>query len=265
MYIKSKEFPTPISSDYIKTSDLEGFVEITGLISTGFNKLKASLVDIKNGLIKRENNVHTSGFISTMINKRKDKKFELIYDTELGVPIGLVGYLSDIAKDISDNVKHIKLLNDTIDDSVRKISALINSTDKTSFSIDMSVINTIMVNGKSLHGIVSNILDTDSRVDVRTIGSLFKNGNDIDNVLNIMNNVNNHVKYQDLVEIKNKLSHVDDLITTIVQNGDKYSKPKIEELGMMLDGLLSYANGVASIVYLKVSVNDIMDNVNDIL
>lgn len=265
MYI-DKETPTPsISIRYINTADLEGLAELSGLVATGIKAVKDNINKVMDSLTVKEKTPHGSGFISEMRAKRKDKKFNEYYNVEIGIPIGFTGKVSDAADTIKTNIKHINLLDTYIDKVTDRLSVLVNTDEKESFASDKTLLNGITSNNSSLHKELINFIDVKSRVDVATLGSIFYNNNDIDRTLEIMKQVDKEVDYSKLEQIKAKLKYIDVLVSAMVSSETKYSKPIIQELGLTLDGISAYTNGIATLVYLKVSVNDILDSVNDVL
>lgn len=260
-YIVSGELST-IVSDPIAYMDSEAFSAISGLAANGFKKVSDIVSEIIDGFTPSvpDYSKLTKGFIFD-----KGKRFQDIYSTTVGVPAGYTGYVLDVSKYVVDNLHYINTLNKELDNTINILSMYINSADyRESFILDLTAV-------KAIESIATDLFNsnkkyiTASKEDSKPIGKLLRSASEVDDVVDNLKEAGSLLDLKTLDTIKFKMKQVDDLISTMIDNKNVYSKNKLMEIAKLIDAIISLSNGVATIVYLKNSTDIILEDIRVVL
>lgn len=260
-YIVSGELST-IVSDPIAYMDSEAFSAISGLAANGFKKVSDIVSEIIDGFTPSvpDYSKLTKGFIFD-----KGKRFQDIYSTTVGVPAGYTGYILDVSKYVVDNLHYINTLNKELDNTINILSMYINSADyRESFILDLTAV-------KAIESIATDLFNsnkkyiTASKEDSKPIGKLLRSASEVDDVVDNLKEAGSLLDLKTLDTIKFKMKQVDDLISTMIDNKNVYSKNKLMEIAKLIDAIISLSNGVATIVYLKNSTDIILEDIRVVL
>ena len=238
-----------VASDNIRVADLESFDVFRGLASAGLNKVNKAIDKLK-VLLKTNNQDY-----------KEIGKNDVRMDKEIAIPKGYVGNLLNASEDILKASINITNLKSNIETTIVEISGFINSESLRESSILKSnFIKILDKNAEDLYNLNTKYL-TASRVDRCKVYDLISNTNDIALINTNLRNASKLINNSELMGIKNSLSMIDELVKAVVSNQDKFSKIKMKELGLIIDHLISYVSGVATLVYLKNSVDIMLDNI----
>lgn len=248
---------TPVSY-----ADIESFATISGLVSNGFKKLTNVVNDITSRFTvsNPDYSKMTSSFIFS-----KDRRYQDIYNLLVGVPKGFNGYLTDICKHLENNISYVNILDNELDGIITILSTYINSAEyRESFIIDLTKTKSLETNATSLYNENKKII-TESRDDSRPVGKLLKSANDIDTVVNSLKQLSKQIDMNQLDSIKFKMKQIDDLVSTMVNNKNNYSKNKLLEIARMIDATISLSNGVGTLLFIKSSVDTIILDIKELI
>ena len=243
-----------IASDNIKATDAESFDVFKGLASTGLAKASRAFDTLK-------------AMLKTNTQEYRDaaNKHSYQLDKEIGVPRGYVGNLLDVSVDLLNASVNITTIKSNIDTTITELSSFINSDDsRESMILNSSYIDVIDKNSKDLYILNTKYL-TNGREDRAKVYDLIANVNDLSIISSNLRNASKLINPVELTEIKNSLTMVDSLVKTIVSNQNKFSKVKMKEIGLLIDHLISYVSGVATLVYLKNSVDIMIDDIKKVI
>lgn len=248
----------------VNSADLESFAKIAGVAGLGYKKVSETFNGIKSMFTVVETGSYDNlakGFIFTS----KEKKFKDYYSYLIGVPMGLTGYLKDISGYVAGNAIEVDRLIVELDKGFDNIAKYVNSKDeRETFVADVSYIKNIET--KALDMLEKNkMFITKGTSDTRTIGSLLRNSDDVKVIIADLKATEKIVKLEKLDTIKRKINAIDELITTMVANKSTFSTIKIKEVSRLIDGLIGYTNGVATMVYLKNSLDIIMLDIKKLI
>ena len=74
----------------------------------------------------------------------KNKKFQDVYNTLVGVPAGYTGYVFDVSEYVIANLHYINTLDKELDNTINILSMYINSADyRESFILDLTTLKAI--------------------------------------------------------------------------------------------------------------------------
>ena len=248
-----KDHILTITSDNIKSADLESFDVIKGLASNGMAKASRAFSILRSVL--KTNNHDYSDISKTSGN----------LDKEIGIPRGYVGMLVDSSNDVMEASKHIELLKEYTNESIKELSTLINSVSARESSIaNISLISKIDASSKELYNINTKYLTT-GRNDRAKIYDLLNNTSDLKTITSNMRKASILIDNKQLESIRSSLSMIDELVKALVSNKDTFSKQKIKDIGNLIDHLTSYVNGVATLVYLKNNIDIMIDDIKKVI
>lgn len=248
---------TPVSY-----ADIESFAAISGLVSNGFKKLTNVVNDITSRFTvsNPDYSKMTSSFIFS-----KDRRYQDVYNLLVGVPKGFNGYLTDVCKHLENNISYVNILDNELDGIITILSTYINSAEyRESFIIDLTKTKSLETNATSLYNENKKII-TESRDDSRPVGKLLKSANDIDTVVNSLKQLSKQIDMNQLDSIKFKMKQIDDLVSTMVNNKNNYSKNKLLEIARMIDATISLSNGVGTLLFIKSSVDTIILDIKELI
>jgi hypothetical protein len=251
---KSEDHLLHITSENIRVADLEAFDVFKGLASAGLNKANKAIDRLKS-MLKTNEQSYRELSDSDKINMEK----------EIGVPRGFKGNLLDASEDILKASVNISTLKSNLDTAIGEISTFINSESLRESSIfDSSFIKVIDKNSKELYALNTKYL-TNDKTDRVKLYELINNFNDLSIITTNLRNASRLINPSELIDIKTSLSMVDELIKAVVANQNKFSKVKMKELGLLVDHLISYVGGVATLVYLKNSLDIMLDDIKRVI
>ena len=248
---------TPVSY-----ADIESFAAISGLVSNGFKKLTNVVNDITSRftVYNPDYSKMTSSFIFS-----KDRRYQDVYNLLVGVPKGFNGYLTDVCKHLENNISYVNILDNELDGIITTLSTYINSAEyRESFIIDLTKTKSLETNATSLYNENKKII-TESRDDSRPVGKLLKSANDIDIVVSSLKQLSKQIDMNQLDSIKFKMKQIDDLVSTMVNNKNNYSKNKLLEIARMIDATISLSNGVGTLLFIKSSVDTIILDIKELI
>lgn len=251
---KSEDHLLHITSENIRVADLEAFDVFKGLASAGLNKANKAIDRLKS-MLKTNEQSYRELSDSDKINMEK----------EIGIPRGFKGNLLDASEDILKASVNISTLKSNLDTAIGEISTFINSESLRESSIfDSSFIKVIDKNSKELYTLNTKYL-TNDKTDRVKLYELINNFNDLSIITTNLRNASRLINPSELIDIKTSLSMVDELIKAVVANQNKFSKVKMKELGLLVDHLISYVGGVATLVYLKNSLDIMLDDIKRVI
>lgn len=248
---------TPVSY-----ADIESFAAISGLVSNGFKKLTNVINDITSRFTvsNPDYSKMTSSFIFY-----KDRRYQDVYNLLVGVPKGFNGYLTDVCKHLENNISYVNILDNELDGIITILSTYINSAEyRESFIIDLTKTKSLETNATSLYNENKKII-TESKDDSRPVGKLLKSANDIDTIVNSLKQLSKQIDMNQLDSIKFKMKQIDDLVSTMVNNKNNYSKNKLLEIARMIDATISLSNGVGTLLFIKSSVDTIILDIKELI
>lgn len=246
----------------IDCMDNEAFAAITGLVANGFKKVSSIVTDISDMFVVSNPDYSklTKGFIFD-----KNKKFQDVYNTLVGVPAGYTGYVLDVSKYVVDNLQYINTLNKELDNTITILSMYINSADyRESFILDLSAVKAIETIAKELFDSNKKYI-TSSKEDSKPVGKLIRSANEIDAVVENLKEASKLLDLKTLESIRFKMKQIDNLVSTMIDNKNVYSKNKLMEIAKLIDAIISLSNGVSTVVYLKNSSDIILEDIRVIL
>lgn len=260
--MKNNILSTVVSSP-VEYMDAEGFNAISGLVANGFKKVSSIISDISDNFIPSNPDYSklTKGFIFT----DKNKKFQDVYNLLIGVPAGYTGYVLDVSKYVVDNLQYINTLNKELDNTINILSMYINSSDyRESFILDLTTVKAIESIAKDLFESNRKYI-TNSTEDSKTIGKLLRSANEVDAIVENLKEASKLLDLKTLESIKFKMKQIDNLVSTMIDNKNVYSKNKLLEIAKLIDAIISLSNGVSTVVYLKNSSDIILEDIKVIL
>ena len=249
------DIPIKTVSHLAEVADLEAFDTFRGLVMTGANKVSSALSRVK-ALFKTNDIAHTDDI---------DARFQDIANILIGVPAGLTGKLKDISSFISKYSSHVLVLSNDLDVAIEALSSYLNNaTARESAIIDNTISRAIANNAKELYELNGKYL-TPSRVDARTIGSLLYSINDIRDISKDLKDSRLYLTVANLNDIQDKINMIDDIIKNIINDKKDFSAVKIKEISLLIDNLISYTNGVGTLIYLKNSLDIILIDIEAVI
>lgn len=260
-YMVSGVISTVVASP-IEYMDAEGFNAISGLVANGFKKVSSIITEISDAFTVSTPDYSklTKGFIFD-----KNKKFQDVYNTLVGVPAGYTGYVFDVSEYVVANLHYINTLDKELDNTINILSMYINSADyRESFILDLTTVKAIESIAKDLFESNRKYI-TNSTEDSKTIGKLIRSANEIDAIVDNLKEASKLLDLKTLESIKFKMKQIDNLVSTMIDNKNVYSKNKLLELAKLIDAIISLSNGVSTVVYLKNSSDIILEDIRVIL
>ena len=259
--MKNNILSTVVSSP-VEYMDAEGFNAISGLVANGFKKVSNIISDISNAFTVSNPDYSklTKGFIFD-----KNKKFQDVYNTLVGVPAGYTGYVFDASEYVVSNLHYINTLDKELDNAINILSMYINSSDyRESFILDLTTVKAIESIAKDLFESNRKYI-TNSTEDSKTIGKLIRSANEVDAIVDNLKEASKLLDLKTLESIKFKMKQIDNLVSTMIDNKNVYSKNKLLEIAKLIDAIISLSNGVSTVVYLKNSSDIILEDIKVIL
>ena len=260
-YLIAGECSTVVSSP-VEYMDAEGFNAISGLVANGFKKVSSIISEISNGFTPSNPDYSklTKGFIFD-----KNKKFQDVYNTLVGVPAGYTGYVFDVSEYVVANLHYINTLDKELDNAINILSMYINSADyRESFILDLTTVKAIESIAKDLFESNRKYI-TNSTEDSKTIGKLIRSASEVDAIVDNLKEASKLLDLKTLESIKFKMKQIDNLVSTMIDNKNVYSKNKLLEIAKLIDAIISLSNGVSTVVYLKNSSDIILEDIRVIL
>lgn len=255
------ELSTVVASP-IEYMDAEGFNTISGLVANGFKKVSSIITEISDAFTVSTPDYSklTKGFIFD-----KNKKFQDVYNTLVGVPAGYTGYVFDVSEYVLNNLQYINTLDKELDNAINILSMYINSADyRESFILDLTTVKAIESIAKDLFESNRKYI-TNSTEDSKTIGKLIRSANEVDAIVDNLKEASKLLDLKTLESIKFKMKQIDNLVSTMIDNKNVYSKNKLLEIAKLIDAIISLSNGISTVVYLKNSSDIILEDIKVIL
>lgn len=259
--MKNNILSTVVSSP-VEYMDAEGFNAISGLVANGFKKVSNIISEISDAFTVSNPDYSklTKGFIFD-----KNKKFQDVYNTLVGVPAGYTGYVFDVSEYVVANLHYINTLDKELDNAINILSMYINSADyRESFILDLTTVKAIESIAKDLFESNRKYI-TNSTEDSKTIGKLIRSANEVDAIVDNLKEASKLLDLKTLESIKFKMKQIDNLVSTMIDNKNVYSKNKLLEIAKLIDAIISLSNGVSTVVYLKNSSDIILEDIRVIL
>lgn len=260
--ILNKNELSMVVSSPIDYMDAEGFNAISGLVANGFKKVSNIISEISDAFTVSNPDYSklTKGFIFD-----KNKKFQDVYNTLVGVPAGYNGYVFDVSEYVVSNLHYINTLDKELDNAINILSMYINSSDyRESFILDLTTVKAIESIAKDLFESNRKYI-TNSTEDSKTIGKLIRSANEVDAIVDNLKEASKLLDLKTLESIKFKMKQIDNLVSTMIDNKNVYSKNKLLEIAKLIDAIISLSNGVSTVVYLKNSSDIILEDIRVIL
>jgi hypothetical protein len=261
-YMVSGVISTVVSAP-VEYIDNESYRAISGLVANGFKKVSGIIIDISSEFTT--SNPDYSKLTKGFIFFDKNKKFQDVYNILVGVPAGYTGYVLDVSKYVVDNLHYINTLDKELDNTINILSMYINSKDyRESFILDLTTV-------KAIESIAKDLLESNrkyiinSNDDSKSIGKLLRNANEVDAIVENLKEASKLLDLKTLESIKFKMKQVDNLVSTMIDNKNVYSKNKLLEIAKLIDAIISLSNGVSTVVYLKNSSDIILEDIKVIL